>query len=155
MQPSGLWRRSLAAIIDASTVFCLSFLIIMKFGTETSEEHWSLSGIPAALMMLCMALFWIIPEWLTGMSFGKWSCDLHVVDMTGKKISLSQSMKRNILRVVDVQAAYLFGFICAKLTPKQQRLGDLWAKTTVVRGSEIQRQYTLRPEPFRNSERHP
>jgi uncharacterized RDD family membrane protein YckC len=140
MKPSGLWRRSLAAVVDASIVFCLSFLIVIKFGTETPEEQYLLSGIPAALMFLGMALFWIIPEWLTGMSFGKWSCDLHVVDMTGKKISLSQSVKRNVLRVVDVQAAYLVGFICARLTPKRQRLGDLWAKTIVVRGSEIQRQ---------------
>lgn len=146
MKPSGLWRRSLAAMIDASIVFCLSFLIIIKFGTETSEEHWSLSGIPAALMLLGMALFWIIPEWLTGMSFGKWSCDLHVVDMAGNKISLPQSVKRNVLRVVDVQAAYLVGFIAAKLTPNQQRLGDLWAKTIVVRGSEIKRRSTPLPD---------
>jgi uncharacterized RDD family membrane protein YckC len=139
MKPSGLWRRSLAAIIDVSIVSCVSFLIVIKFGTETSEEHWLLSGIPGALMLLATALYWIIPEWLAGMSFGKWACDLHVVDVTGKKISLSQSVKRNVLRVVDVQAAYLVGFIAAKLTAKQQRLGDLWAKTLVVKGSEIER----------------
>jgi uncharacterized RDD family membrane protein YckC len=34
--------------------------------------------------------------------------------------------------MVDFMPLYLPGFVAASLTPKRQRLGDLWAKTIVI-----------------------
>jgi uncharacterized RDD family membrane protein YckC len=63
---------------------------------------------------------------------GKWACDLRVTTMNGGSISFSQSLKRNILRLLDFFPFYLTGFVTARLSPSRQRLGDLWAKTIVV-----------------------
>jgi len=139
MKSSGLWLRSLAAIIDCSIVFSLWSYIIARWGTDTSASSKNLAGLPAILLMLGTAAFWIVPEWLAGATFGKWSCDLRVVNMKGNKISFSQSVKRNVLRLLDFFPWYLTGFITAKLTPNHQRLGDLWAKTMVVKCSELRR----------------
>jgi uncharacterized RDD family membrane protein YckC len=55
-----------------------------------------------------------------------------VTTLRGGSISLGQSLKRNVLRLLDFFPFYLTGFVAAALTPNRQRLGDLWAKTIVV-----------------------
>jgi len=88
--------------------------------------------MPALLLMLATAAFWIFPEWLLGSTMGKWACDLKVTTLNGMSISFMQSLKRNVLRLLDFFPFYLPGFATASLTPNRQRLGDLWAKTIVV-----------------------
>jgi uncharacterized RDD family membrane protein YckC len=130
--PAPLGVRVLAAILDSALVFLVVFLIIWQWGTETAEGERSLTGIPELLLMLGIAAFWILPEWLSGSTIGKWACDLRVTTLRGSDISFSQSLKRNVLRMVDFMPLYLPGFVAASLTPKRQRLGDLWAKTIVI-----------------------
>jgi uncharacterized RDD family membrane protein YckC len=130
--PAPLGPRVLAAILDSLLVFLVVFLIIWQWGTETAEGERSLTGIPELLLMLGIAAFWILPEWLSGSTMDKWACDLRVTTLGGGNISFSQSLKRNILRMVDFMPLYLPGFVAASLTPKRQRLGDLWAKTIVI-----------------------
>ena len=142
VKSSGLWLRSLAAIIDAAVVLCLWYLIIAKWGTSVREGRYHetyLTGIPGMLLIIGVAAYWIVPEWLAGATFGKWCFDLRVATLNGGKISFSQSVKRNVLRLVDFFPWYLTGFIAAKLSPQRQRLGDLWARTIVVSCSEIKR----------------
>jgi uncharacterized RDD family membrane protein YckC len=127
-----LGPRVLAAILDSLLVFLVVFLIIWQWGTETAEGERSLTGIPELLLMLGITAFWVVPEWLLGSTMGKWACDLRVTTLRGGDISFSQSLKRNILRMVDFMPLYLPGFVAASLTPKRQRLGDLWAKTIVI-----------------------
>ena len=89
-------------------------------------------GSPAFLIMAISAAYWIIPEWLFGATFGKWMCDIKVVSTGGRACSLSQAIKRNVLRIVDGFGFYLVGFLTAKFNMNRQRLGDQWAKTIVV-----------------------
>jgi uncharacterized RDD family membrane protein YckC len=143
VKSSGLWLRSLAAIIDCTIVFSIWYFVIERCGIDASGTGKVLTGLPALLLMLGTAAFWIVPEWLAGATFGKWSCDLRVVSMNGNRISLSQSVKRNVLRLLDFFPWYLTGFITAKLTPNHQRLGDLWARTLVVKHSEVTHQSAI------------
>ena len=131
-----LGPRVLAAILD-SVIICIAwYFIIGKWGDEGADGR-TLTGIPAILLMAATAAFWILPEWLLGSTMGKWTCDLHVTTLSGGDISFSQSLRRNVLRMVDFFPFYLTGFITASLTPKRQRLGDLWAKTIVVRKKSL------------------
>jgi uncharacterized RDD family membrane protein YckC len=124
--------RVLAAVLDSIVVF-LSWLCIIKlWGDEGLDGGKVLTGIPAVLLMLATAAFWIFPEWLLGSTMGKWACDLKVTTLNGMSISFVQSLKRNVLRLLDFFPFYLPGFVAASLTPNRQRLGDLWAKTVVV-----------------------
>jgi uncharacterized RDD family membrane protein YckC len=143
MKSSGLWIRSLAAILDFTIVSIIWYFVIETWGTFNAAGDKELVGLGATALMTGTAAFWIVPEWLTGATFGKWSCDLCVVNMSGNKISLAQSVKRNGLRLIDFFPWYLTGFIAANLTPSRQRLGDLWAKTLVVKRSELARQTVL------------
>lgn len=130
--PAPLGARVLAAILDSVVVFLVWYLIIGRWGDETRDGGRVLTGMPALLLMLATAAFWILPEWLLGSTMGKWACDLRVTTMNGGSISFSQSLKRNILRLLDFFPFYLTGFVTARLSPSRQRLGDLWAKTIVV-----------------------
>lgn len=132
LTPATLKRRALAAIFDAIIVFLALFWAIWMWGTPNDDGGKTLTGIPALLLMLGAAAFWIIPEWLLGTTMGKWACDLQVTTLRGGSISLAQALQRNVLRPLDFFPFYLTGFITASLTPNRQRLGDLWAKTIVV-----------------------
>lgn len=151
MKASGLWLRSLAAVVDSSIVFFFWYFIIETWGTTTSGTDKTLTGLPAILLMLATAAYWILPEWLAGATFGKWACDLRVISTEGSKLSFSQSVKRNVLRLIDFFPFYLVGFITAKLTPNHQRLGDLWAKTIVAKRSEVTREATAMPSSTNSS----
>jgi len=129
--PAPLGARVLAAILDSAIVVIAWYFIIGKWGDESIEGK-VLTGMPAFSLLLATAAFWILPEWLLGSTVGKWACDLHVTTLSGGDISFSQSLKRNVLRLIDFFSFYLTGFVTASLTPKRQRLGDLWAKTIVV-----------------------
>lgn len=153
MKPSGLWIRSLAAILDFSIAALIWYFVIETWGTINAAGNKEAVGLPATALMIGTAAFWILPEWLGGATFGKWSCDLRVVGIDGNKISLAQSVKRNVLRLLDFFPWYLTGFITAKLTPNCQRLGDLWAKTLVVRRSELTHQTTMAPDTQQNNPR--
>jgi uncharacterized RDD family membrane protein YckC len=124
--------RALAAILDSVIVFLVCFLIAETWGDAGPEGDKVLTGIPALLLMLGIAAFWILPEWLLGSTPGKWACELQVTKLNGGSISFVQSLKRYVLRPLDFFPFYLTGFVAARLSPNRQRLGDLWAKTIVV-----------------------
>jgi len=148
VKPAPLKLRVLAALIDISVVFAAWYFIISAWGetnpggsfaTATVQNDKALTGMPAVLLFVGTGAFWILPEWLVGASLGKWLCRLCVVSEQEQQISLQQSLKRNLLRLVDFFPFYLPGFLASWLTPKRQRLGDLWAKTLVIRRRDFPR----------------
>jgi uncharacterized RDD family membrane protein YckC len=131
-KPASLGIRVVAAILDSAVVTVAWYYLVETWGNSTLQGDKALTGTPALLLMLATAAFWILPEWLLGATLGKWVCDLRVTTVRGGSISFAQSLKRNVLRMLDFFPMYLTGFVTAALTPNRQRLGDLWAKTIVV-----------------------
>lgn len=140
-KPASLGSRVVAAILDSAVISVVWYAAIKIWGEvepasrgvlSASFGDTTLTGTPAVLLVLATAAFWILPEWLLGATLGKWACDLRVTTLTGGTISFGQALKRNVLRIIDCFPFYLTGFITAKLTPRQQRLGDLWARTIVI-----------------------
>ncbi|WP_269524633.1 RDD family protein [Coraliomargarita parva] len=69
-----------------------------------------------------------------GQTIGKRMMQLRVMDAHGLKIRPSQYILRNLLRFVDgFPVLYFLGGLCAILSPRSQRLGDIAAGTVVVR----------------------
>jgi uncharacterized RDD family membrane protein YckC len=158
MKPADLGRRSLAAIIDCIVVLVLWSFVVDTWGRTAAEiwgpaqgpmtspawsAHKYLDVFPAMLFLGGIAVAWIVLEWLTGATLGKWACGLRVVNKNGGRISLWQSVKRNLLRPVDAFPFYLIGFVTAKLNAGRQRLGDLWADTLVVMTAEMRREAAM------------
>lgn len=77
--------------------------------------------------------YFIVLEDRSGQTVGKKVMRMVVVTQDGKRITLKQSIIRNVLRVLDaLPFLYLIGLIAIVLTKRKQRIGDITAKTIVV-----------------------
>ncbi len=80
----------------------------------------------------------------SGQTLGKRIMGLRVISETGVRVSPSQSLLRNLARVVDnLPLLYLVGGLTALFSRSQQRLGDLIAGTIVVRERRLKVPSTL------------
>ena len=96
----------------------------------------NLSGILG--VMGVMWLLWLIYfscfEGTSGQTIGKKLAHIKVVKEDGSKCDFGSALVRNILRIVDhLPILYILGIILIVATDKKQRLGDMLAKTLVVK----------------------
>lgn len=133
VQIAGFGRRALAATIDIAVAFGLAEAAINQWGIDVAGGERVLRGPAALLFLVLFPAYWIVPEWLFGATLGKVVMGLRVVGTSGEPCSLEQSLKRNVLRLVDFVAAYLVAYLVARSNARRQRLGDLWARTMVIR----------------------
>ena len=68
-----------------------------------------------------------------GQTVGKMVTKIKVIREGGGEIDISTTFVRNILRIVDGFFVYLVGAILIGHSSKNRRLGDIVAKTVVVR----------------------
>ena len=68
-----------------------------------------------------------------GQTVGKRLVSIRTVQENGKPITLLQSAARNILRILDNQFIGIVGLILILVTKRRQRIGDLVARTVVVK----------------------
>jgi uncharacterized RDD family membrane protein YckC len=132
---AGLAARALAFCIDLATMAALlqgvAWLLapFESFAESAAGALWIIAGF---------AVQWsygAICEWrFAGRTLGKRLCAIAVVDASGLPLSLAQAATRNLLRVVDLlPGLHLAGALASFLDPHGRRLGDLAARTIVVR----------------------
>jgi len=126
MQYIGVGPRFLAALIDIIIIAIVGGILGAVLGAQQSGISGALSGI------LALAYF-IVMEATQGATVGKMVVGLKVVRVDGAPISWSESVIRNLLRIIDGLFAYLVGAIIIWTSPMKQRLGDKIAKTVVVK----------------------
>jgi uncharacterized RDD family membrane protein YckC len=97
----------------------------------------SILGIIVFLLWMVTALaaiaYFPYMEATQGATFGKKVLGLRVVREDGGPIGWGEAIIRFLLRIVDSFFFYLVGLICILVTEKQQRVGDLVAKTIVIK----------------------
>lgn len=135
--PAGPLVRAYAWLIDLlwRVLFYGLFLLLIN-----------LLNLPVAGFML-IALFlmeWAYPVvfevWFGGMTPGKKSMGIRVVEASGAQIGLGASMIRNLLRVVDsLPLLYATGLIAMLADRQFRRLGDRVAQTWVIYHEPVQR----------------
>ena len=80
--------------------------------------------------------YYFLCESLTGQTLGKRILGLKVVRVDGQPLAPSKVAARTVLRLIDQQLAGLVGMLTMILSGgRRQRLGDLAARTAVVRAS--------------------
>ena len=89
-------------------------------------------------IIVIMWLLWLVYftyfEGTSGQTIGKRLTHLKVVKEDGSKCDFGSAFVRNILRIVDhLPFLYILGIILIAATDKRQRLGDMLAKTIVVK----------------------
>ena len=128
---AGLGDRILAYIIDVVIIFAYAMTFVFLFGLLEVEPPLALIvllALPAFMYhLLCEVL-------LNGQSIGKRQMKIKVVKLDGSSPGLGSYLMRWILRLIDLNT---FGggiaVLCIAITPRDQRLGDLAAGTTVVK----------------------
>lgn len=136
---AGPITRFLAWLIDAA---CISVFITFL---EVSLAFLKVINYDLGEALLTIGYFvvsigyGIMAEWgLRGQTLGKKLLRLRVVDEQGLKLHFSQVLIRNLLRSLDmIPAFYLVGGVTCLLNKKSQRLGDLVARTVVIRHPRV------------------
>jgi uncharacterized RDD family membrane protein YckC len=95
---------------------------------------FSVSGFPAVVMFILWFGYFVVLEAKTGKTIGKYIAKTKVVNESGGPITWGVSIGRNLMRIIDGFFFYLVGFIVALASKKNQRLGDIVARTYVVNG---------------------
>jgi uncharacterized RDD family membrane protein YckC len=129
-------RRILAKIIDVGTMFALIVPVVL-LPLFYMPEEW-MPWVPPLLLLalivgvsfLC-AIYLVVAEWRYGQTLGKYLVGLHVVRESGARISLGQSIVRQLpvfLQVFSIDALFVL------FTDRRQRAFELLSKTRVVDG---------------------
>ena len=136
---ASIGSRVAATVIDIFLIFVL--LIAIGFVLTIIEAVVSLAALMSWLLVL--VLFLVLPFAYfifleggigKGQTIGKRLLHIKVINETGGTPSYTQSFLRTLTRFADLQIIYhIIGLIVASLTEKRQRVGDLLAKTLVVK----------------------
>jgi len=125
IQYVGVGPRFLAVLIDAIILGVIGGILGAIF-----RDSPGLSGGVTGLLALA---YFIVLEATQGATLGKMALGLRVTRTDGAPISWTESIIRNLLRIIDGLFVYLVGAILIWTSPLKQRLGDRVAKTIVVR----------------------
>lgn len=136
---AGLGSRFLAAAIDTLVVSVIQAILILTMliiaGFDFAEA--ALGMIIAGITLVAFGVLWgyyILFELVwRGQSPGKRALKIRVVRTDGSAITLTESIIRNLIRIVDfLPAFYGLGVVTMFVNENARRLGDLAARTLVV-----------------------
>jgi uncharacterized RDD family membrane protein YckC len=148
LSPAGPVPRLLAWALDLLIRALLNTVLFIMLATLGKM------GIGIA-MILAFLLEWFYPVYFElrqqGQTPGKKMLDLYVAQADASPITVSASLIRNLLRVVDfLPLLYGFGFASMMLNRRFQRLGDLAANTVVLHKSHRKaHQHSIDADPVR------
>jgi len=150
---ASIGNRFLAVAIDHFVQYFSMFVIAWIFlsiagygGSDIANADQMFSEMPKwtiAIMILVVflvfAAYFIVFEWLwNGQTPGKRLLKLRVIREDGRPLTLWEAIARNLLRIGDampgfVIPVYSVGLIVIFLSSRDQRLGDIFAGTVVIR----------------------
>ncbi|MEO8612705.1 MAG: RDD family protein [Chloroflexota bacterium] len=145
---AGFGSRFVAALIDYTIIFALLFVITVLFSLaqppnrNTAFQGSSVSPVYYVAIFLITWSYHLIFELVwNGQTPGKRRAGIRVIQANGLPVTVSAILIRNIVRLFDfLPAGYGVGLIMLFATKRTQRLGDLAARTVVIRE---QREVTL------------
>lgn len=132
---AGVAVRAAATVADLVLLFLVFAVFDAFWGTD--EPGLAVRGAPAVYLFLIIFLYYVLFEAFAQGTPGKLVSGLRIVRAEGGgRIGISEAILRTLLRVVDA-FPYLVPYLVAALVvgplKRNQRVGDLVAKTLVVR----------------------
>ncbi len=124
LQYAGVGPRFLAVLIDTIIIGVVAGILSAIFRN---------SGLSGGVTGLLTLAYFIVMEATQGATLGKMALGLRVVKTDGSPITWTDSLIRNLLRIIDGLFVYLVGAIFIWTSPLKQRLGDRAAHTVVVK----------------------
>lgn len=131
-------KRVMATLIDYGFLFTFSFFYIMQFGEPNATGGKTIKGLPAIIPVLLWFLYFVVFETYYAATPGYIIAGIKVVSIDGKKLQHIQVGKTRISNALEIIPFFgLIAYILLKHTEKNQRLGDIWAKTLVIAKNEF------------------
>jgi uncharacterized RDD family membrane protein YckC len=139
--------RIVAIIIDTIILFVIMAIIAIPFGLTTylfgmmtdataMMNMWANAAMWGGFLVINI-IIWLLYftyfEGTTGQTPGKRMMNIKVTREDGNKAMFADALIRTILRIIDGIFFYILGLIIILVTEKKQRLGDILAKTIVVK----------------------
>ena len=147
---AGFGIRAAARVIDIIYGIALGFFggifagIILVFldqgGGVAPGWQQRMGGVNLAgwLFGLLGTLFYYwLTEGMYGASLGKLVCGLRVVSEAAQPIGLAQAFKRSLAIYWDGLFFGLVGYLSMQKSELNQRYGDRWAKTVVIKSGDV------------------
>ena len=135
MKEKNIGKRIFAGLLDYIMIFTFFYFFTYTFGEPNIYGEYELNGYLAFIPLFFWLFITVGIEQILGATIGNFIVDLKPVSLLedGEKPTILQSLKRHILAPIDMLFLGIIGIIIIKNTEKNQRLGDLWANTTVVK----------------------
>lgn len=131
-------NRIVAFIVDATIYFIVFIIFGIFFGVEKVDgSGFNIIGFPAFVLFIVSLFLWPLSESFSGQTIGKRLVGLKVVDELFNEIKTRQAIIRFLFGYIDL-CVFFIGLIVASTNNKNQRIGDLVAKTIVIDLNEKQ-----------------
>jgi uncharacterized RDD family membrane protein YckC len=139
-----LWKRAIGGLVDLLLTWVMTLLVSGLFGLGdpgAPAQDPSVVGfqcsqrVSGASVLIALAPAFLLlaaMEWRWGKTPGKRLVGARVVGKDGRPPTLVAALVRNLLRYVDILCLYAFGLAVIAITPRNQRMGDVLARTLVV-----------------------
>jgi uncharacterized RDD family membrane protein YckC len=148
---AGFGIRAVARIIDSFYGLVIGFfggflggtmiaLLLEPAGLVAAAWQERMEGLNLAgwgFGLLGTLFYHWLTEGMYGASLGKLVCGLRVVNEAAQPIGLAQSFKRSLAYSWDALFFGLVGYSSMKKSALNQRYGDHWAKTVVIKARDI------------------
>ncbi len=157
---AGVGSRFLALALDtliqiaAALVFGVGGAIIFReLMPFAAGGTWAVALLALLLFVIFIGYFAIFESVWNGQTPGKRIVNIRVIKDTGRPITPSEAVARNLLRLVDQMPVFLYGvgIASALISRQNKRLGDFVAGTIVVREQELRDFRPLWQAPVSNS----
>jgi uncharacterized RDD family membrane protein YckC len=133
---ASLRRRFFATLLDYLVIGCFFWVYVSAYGEPNDNGGYTVSGLKALIPVVFWFVYLVGVESLLSATLGHFFLGLKVVKTNNRKIAFNDSFKSHIIDPFDFFCFGVPAMICIKNTDLNQRLGDLWAKTIVVRDNE-------------------
>lgn len=133
---AGLGERLVARLIDYAIFFFIMILgvVIMSYTHYNSTRNGILYGVIIVVYFILFVFYDLLCEiFMHGQSIGKRIMKIKVISLDGSQPTIGQYLLRWLFRLIDFGITGVAGLICAAVTEKCQRIGDLVAGTTLIK----------------------
>ena len=128
-----LSKRIIATIIDYGIYYLFFFIFIGFFGENNGDGGKHVTGLLSLVPILVWFIYFVLFEATFYATLGHQLFELEVRNIDGSKIDFTQALRRRLLDFIDICMFGIPAIVAIKNTVHNQRLGDLWAKTKIIK----------------------
>jgi uncharacterized RDD family membrane protein YckC len=132
-------KRFLAGFIDYLLIYAFTLVFIFTFGETNEDGEYIITGLLASIPLIFWGIMTVGLEIGIGATIGNSLVGLKAIPKNGinRNLTFGESLKRHLVDPIDMFFFGLVGIITINNTDLNQRVGDLWAGTIVVRNKNL------------------